>query len=253
MKILGCDYDGTLNQNGITDAKLSAIEKWRAAGHKFGVVSGRGKDFRMTLAHNFPQLKMDFFAAFNGGYIMDENGAIIYEARCNEISLPEFAADLFAWGCKFLHVNEKRYICLVARVEDRPSYISEDDVCLIERLPTVDYFNQISLELPSVEDSSRVTEKIKQKYAKRLTPLQNGPCIDVVPVGVNKAQGMYRVMEFFGCTYGNVITVGDNINDIDMIREFHSYAMANGVEEVRKMADGIVSDVTELLEKELSF
>ena len=57
-------------------------------------------------------------------------------------------------------------------------------------------------------------------------------------------------MEFFGCTYEDVITVGDNINDIDMIREFRSYAMENGVDEVKKLADSIVSDVTELLEKE---
>ena len=36
-----------------------------------------------------------------------------------------------------------------------------------------------------------------------------------------------------------------------MIREFRSYAMANGVKAIRNLADGIVSDVTEIIEKEM--
>lgn len=253
MKILGSDYDGTLTCGGMNETKLSAIEKWRKAGHKFGIVSGRGKDFRKDLLQQIPQLKLDFFAAYNGGYITDENDFVIFEARCNEVALPELVADLFAWKGKRAFVNGRSCICILAKPEDRPSYISEEAAFLLENCPTVDYFNQVSVLLSSIEDASVVVEKIKKKYAKWLNPLQNGKIIDIVPTGINKAQGMYRVMEFFGGTYGDVITVGDNVNDIDMIREFRSYAMKNGVEEARNLADGIVSDVMELLEKELSF
>ena len=253
MKIIGSDYDGTLNRGGINETKLAAIKKWRGAGNKFGIVSGRGWNFRTYLQESVPRLKVDFFAACNGGYIMDESGAVIYEARCNAVSLSEFVADLFDFGCKFAHVNYEQYICVVANKGDIPSYVSEDDACLLNKCPRVDYFNQISVVLPSVEESSAVVEKINNKYSKWLNPLQNGMCIDIVPVGVNKAQGMYRVMEFFGCSHEDVITVGDNINDVDMIREFHSYAMENGVEEIKRISDGVVSDVTELIEKELSF
>ncbi len=253
MKIIGSDYDGTLNHNGISNAKLLSIEKWRNAGHKFGIVSGRGGDFRKILLQQIPNLKLDFFVACNGGYIMDESGAVIYESRCNEVSLSELAVDLFAWGCKFLHVKSDRYIFLVAKSEELPSFVSEDDVYLLKECPTINYFNQVSVQLPSFDDSSMAVEKIKEKYAKWLNPLQNGEWIDIVPAGVNKAQGMYRIMEFFGCVYDDVITIGDNINDIDMIGEFRSYAMKNGVDEVRNLANGIVSDVVELIEKELSF
>ena len=72
--------------------------------------------------------------------------------------------------------------------------------------------------------------------------------MDIVPKGVNKAQGLYRLMEHYGCNYDDVIAVGDQINDMDMIREFHSYAMENGVEQIKAAANGIVSSVTELLE-----
>ena len=105
--------------------------------------------------------------------------------------------------------------------------------------------------LPSAKASSAVVQKINDQYVGRLNPLQNETCIDIVPAGVNKAQGMYRVMEFFGCSQEDVITVGDNINDVDMIRAFHSYAMNNGVDEIKRLADGLVSDITEILNREL--
>ena len=102
-----------------------------------------------------------------------------------------------------------------------------------------------------LEQAEAAAEAMRKLYGDFLTPLQNGIFIDVVPKGVNKAEGMYRVMEFFGGTYEDVITVGDNINDTDMLREFRSYAMESGVESVKALADGIVSNVTEIFEKEV--
>ena len=84
-----------------------------------------------------------------------------------------------------------------------------------------------------------------------VNPLTKRICIDIVPVGVNKAQGLYRVMEFFNCKHEDVITVGDNLNDMDMIREFYSYAMQNAVPEIQRCANALVGDVTEIIEKEL--
>ena len=251
MKILGSDYDGTLNYGGMSESKLFAIRKWRSAGHKFGVVTGRGKGFRRALWQQSPQLRLDFFVACSGAYIVDEDGAVMYEARCTDVPLPELVADLFAFGCTFAHIHSEQYMCVVASKEDVPPDVSEEDAYLLKECPSVAYFNQVSVMLPSVEESSAVVQKINDRYAGRLNPLQNATCIDIVPAGVNKAQGMYRVMEFFGCSQEDVITVGDNINDVDMIRVFHSYAMNNGVDEIKRLADGLVSDITEICNREL--
>ena len=103
----------------------------------------------------------------------------------------------------------------------------------------------------TVEKACELVNKFKKKYAQWLNPLQNGTCVDIVPIGVNKAQGLHCVMQHYNCAKKDVITVGDNINDIDMIREFYSYAMENGVDEVKKHADGIVGDVVDVIGKEL--
>ena len=251
MKILGSDYDGTLNYGGINEDKIAAIQKWREAGNKFGVVSGRRQHFRAFLQQNVPELKVDFLVTCNGGYIMDESGAVIYEARCNDVELSEFVSDLFDFGCKIAHISGEQYTCVVASEEDVPANISADDVYLLKDCPKIDYFNQVTVTLPSADEVPTVVEKIKNKYSKWVTPLQNGRYIDIVPKGVNKAQGLYRVMEKFGCSHEDVITVGNDVNDLDMIREFNSYAMENSVDEVKNTAKGIVSDVAELIAKEL--
>ncbi len=87
--------------------------------------------------------------------------------------------------------------------------------------------------------------------AGTFNPLQNGRCIDIVPVGMDKAQGIYSLLELVGGQYSDVIAVGDNINDKAMIAEFRSYAMENGVESIKALADYIITDITELIEREI--
>ena len=48
-----------------------------------------------------------------------------------------------------------------------------------------------------------------------------------------------------------MIAVGDHINDSDMIREFRSYAMASGLDSIKKLADDVTPGVAEMIEKEL--
>ena len=251
MKILGSDFDGTLNHGGIDEGKLAAIRKWREAGNLIGVISGRGVEFRGILSKRFPELELDFLAVCNGGYVMNWHGAVIYEKRCGDVPFFELASDLMAWGCKVVHMIGEQYFCVLEREEDRPERVEESRVRLLKSNPTVPYFYQVSVRRSTTEKASAVVERVREKYGAWLTPLQNGLSVDIVPNGVNKAEGLYRVMEWFGGAREDVIAVGDNVNDMDMIREFRSYAMENGVEELKREADGMVSDVTELIEREL--
>ncbi len=251
MKILGSDLDGTFSHGGVGEAKCAAVRAWRAAGHKFGIISGRGNDYVHEIRRIYPALELDFFAACNGGYITDAEGRMLHEVRCTTVDVQKFTADLSAWGCKYIHVNGTRYFCVVAKEEDLPSWVNAEDMVLLSDVPALDYFHQISVAFPTEAEAAALVEKVREVYGAWLNPLLNGTCIDIVPSGVNKAKGMYFVMELFGGTYEDVIVVGDNVNDADMIREFRSYAMANGVAAIKEMAHAIVDDVTDLLKREM--
>ncbi len=245
MKIIATDYDGTLNHNGIDDNKRSAIMEWRRAGNLFGVVSGRGIKSLLEVIEG-KEFEYDFLIANNGAIIFDKELNILAETKCDGSYAVPLITDLFTWGCTFANIDKDVPVPLRSDENE-----CEEGECTLETLPHITYFNQISTWLGSTDEAAIVVDKINEKYKDVLNPLQNGTCIDIVPVSVNKAQGIYALLDVVGGKYEDVIAVGDNINDTHMIAEFRSYAMANGVDSIKALADEITESITDLIYKEL--
>ena len=248
MKILGSDFDGTLTVGGIDGAKCALIREWRQAGHLFGIVSGRGPGYYAWLRQQYPALEMDFFAAYNGAVILDARGRVLDDVTCEDISAAELSAALHGWGCPFVFVNgEQSYT--VRRDGDT---LRDGEISWSSLPRAISWFHQISVQLETAAEAAAVTERIKAAYGDRLNPLRNGICIDIVAPAVNKAEGLRRAAALLGAEEGEIIAVGDNVNDLDMLRAFRSYAMENGTEEAKAAADGIVASVNELIRRELA-
>ncbi len=246
MKIIGSDYDGTLNHNGIEDKKRETIERWRAAGNIFAIVSGRGIE-DMVKIYAEKKFGCDYFVANNGAVIMTPDGNVISDIRCDGEIAHSIIGMLFESGCNRAFVQTE-FPCSVYAFEQDDM---EDGGYLFENLPEIPWFNQISSFLPDFESAKRVTAIIREHFGDKVNPMQNGTCIDIVRSDMNKARGLYILAEHLGAEYDDIIAVGDNINDRDMISEFRSYAMENGVDSIKALADYVISDVTELIEKEL--
>ena len=136
-------------------------------------------------------------------------------------------------------------------MEEAPSWVDPSAVCFLKDLPHMKDFTQISIQLPDMIGSSRVVEHIRHIYGDTLNPLQNSGCVDIVAPDINKAEGLRRVAQYFGADTEEIIAVGDNVNDADMIRAFHSYAMETGVDRIKTLAGRTVSTVAELIRSEL--
>ena len=251
MRIIGSDYDGTLTHK-LGTATFEAISAWRQAGNLFGIISGRPVSFREEVLARYPELELDYFVGFNGAVITDGKGNLIFEQRCTDVSAAELTNRMLELGCPFVHVNSDRYYCVVASDEDRPVWVDPQDIIKPQELPTLSYFHQISTQFPENESAAKqVTSTLKDLYGDRLNPLQNGTCIDIPHATINKTQGLLRVAEHFGAGSHDLIAVGDNVNDTDMIRDLYSYAMATGVESVKTLADRITDTVADLIYREL--
>lgn len=245
MKILASDYDGTLNYGGIDDKKRAAIAKWQHAGNLFGIVSGRGIDALLEIVKQ-DKLSCDFLIADNGAIIAGRDGTILKESRCIVKIAPTLTARLFELSCTACFIHNSSPTTVKADESD-----CRADEFILNTMPPVPYFNQISTFLSSVDEAAAVTKSIKEEFGEYVMPLQNHTCIDIVPVGTNKAQGLYSLISLLNATHGDVITVGDNINDTDMLAEFRSYAMNNAVDSVKAIANHMIDGITELIELEL--
>ena len=245
MKIIGSDYDGTLNHNGIDDKKINAIDKWRKAGNVFALISGRGPEDVIRI-YEKEKFGCDYLIADNGAVIMKTDGTVVSDVRCDKELIKPLLDLLFENGCPFGSVHaEKSFIVCSDEVVCREGEYYQGN------MPEATYFTQISTMLDDVKTAKEVTDIIRENFGDRLNPLQNGRCIDIVREDMNKAKGLYLLMDIVGAEYDDVIAVGDNINDEDMIKEFRSYAMENGVDSVKKLADYVTTGITELIEKEM--
>lgn len=249
MKIIASDYDGTLNHGGIDEAKKAAISKWRKEGNIFSVISGRGAPDLLRI-FNKNKFECDYLIADNGAVIMKPNGEIVCEDKIDVCIAKPLLEFLFSQGCKWGYVQTS-FPCRVFENDDFKDY-DEDECFIFKELPEFPYVYQINTALESFEEAARVTIAIKGKFGNVLNPLQNGTCIDIVSVNMDKAKGLYKLIELLGATYNDLITVGDNINDKDMIKEFRSYAMENAVPLIKDLADFETPGITELIERELT-
>ncbi len=246
MKIIGSDYDGTLNHGGIDDVKKNAIERWRNAGNIFALVSGRGKENVLKL-YEEQRFGCDFLIANNGAVIIKPDGTVVSDVRCDaEIAVPLLKL-IFENGCPWGNIDSDFSFRVYADEED----CRDKDDFVLENMPSIPYFNQISTALPDYETAEKVTEIIKEEFGYCLNPLQNGTCLDIVRQDIDKAKGLYILMDMVGASRDDIIAVGDNMNDRAMIEEFRSYAMENGVDRIKELADYVTSGITELIEREL--
>ena len=247
MKILGSDYDGTLNYNGIDEKKKKALKSWHDAGNIFVLVSGRSMKSVLRV-YNEQQFICDYLIADSGAVIMKNDGTIISDIRCDSSLIVPLLKLLFEKGCPWGHVLTNN----VYKVYADPTCCKEADEYTLENLPELPYFNQICTALPNSDLAADVVACIREQFKDKLNPLQNGRSIDIVRADMNKAKGLHILMEHLGAKHNDVIVVGDNINDADMIREFKSYAMANGVDSIKELANYVTPGVAELIERELT-
>lgn len=245
MRLLATDYDGTLNHGGIGEEKLAAIRRWRAAGHKFGVISGRGPDFLPELANNLKG-ELDFLVSCNGGYATDGEGNLLYCANCDTMDVRAFTRELLDYGGKLVYINYGNTCLPVADPGCKEHYDLH-----WEEMPDIPSFYKMATFFDTPEEAGEVAAKLLSAYGEHINPLQNWCYVDIAPVGVNKAEGIRRLCALYGIAEEDVIAVGDNLNDEDMLRAYPSYAMAHGHPLMQEIATHVTADVTDLILAEL--
>jgi len=246
LRIIGSDYDGTLTAGGIDERKLAAIAAWQKAGNCFALVTGRAmasmQDIRIE-----HQLNIDYYLCCNGGVLLDSNCNLL-EHTLLPMDLSLLLDHVTALGAKYCYVA-----AVIGSYRVRLSGPKQDaSEVFREELPPITDYHGVSFHLDTLEEVVSSITRLSKDFSEFLTPLRNNLNIDIVPKGVSKSAGLRRLAARLGCEEADVIAVGDNINDLDMLNAFYSYAMASGVEEARQAADRITPGITELIETELS-
>ena len=70
--------------------------------------------------------------------------------------------------------------------------------------------------------------------------------VDIMPKDSDKAKGIQAVLEYYGWSKENALSIGDGNNDVDMLGYTGiSVAMGNAVDDAKKIADFVTDDIDE--------
>lgn len=250
-RMLFLDLDGTLLNDAkqITQGNREALNQALERGHGVIITTGRPLKSAMEQAH---RLQLDR----PGCYVIAYNGAVIYdwteEKQIFSRTLPYTAV--------FRIFNQANAMSLHIQTYDSQRVLVEPrcDDAAVRR-----YGELIGIEFAVIEDVRKdlkeepvkclminyeeKTELLKIQEWIRSNMCEEVDCffscdqyLEVVPKGMNKGEAVKMLCSMMHVAIENAVAVGDAANDLSMIDAAGiGVAMANGTEEVKRIADYI--------------
>ena len=227
-KIVACDLDETLLSDDRTISKenIEAIQKAKELGVKFVPATGRGfntvggtlKDLGLY------DLENEYVISYNGGAITENKGSKLLHFE--GISF-EKASELYKRGLDY-------DVCIHVYTKDMVYAYKYDNIDFLkgQEIVKVLYMNTDYQYLKGIEnDLKEITSDLDVSYS-------SNRYIEFNHQGVNKGQGLKKLAELLHVDIKDTIAIGDNFNDLSMIKVAGlGVGVQNTVEEMKKECD----------------
>lgn len=243
IKVIVTDIDGTLfshKSKTVPESAIKAFNELQAKGYKVFIASGRNYYLiRKSGILNF--VTPDGLVTMNGANVILD-GKTIYS-----YPIPEDVVDALIKFSKRLkfgltlieenagHINyvDERVIMshepYGVRFPQPRTFPDHYDRVIYQAIAFCDELDE-SLFLPHLRDCKSARW---EKYA-----------VDIMPSNSDKSKGVLAILEHFKLKPENVLCIGDNENDIEMLSFAGiGVAMGNGRPETKAMADFITDDI----------
>ncbi|MEQ9764227.1 Cof-type HAD-IIB family hydrolase [Streptococcus sp. ZJ151] len=264
IKLIALDLDNTLfdDEKRVSKANKEAIKKATQIGVKVVITTGRPLkaigDLLEELDLNHP---MDYSVTFNGGLIQRNDGHILAQQALSRNEVVTIYQQLSTMGLPVDILSEETVYSLSG--PGRPSRYSEANPLLtfkkldrLADLPEDIIYNKVVV----VTDKDFLDDKIKEMPAMIFNDFEafksREIIFEIMPKGVHKASGLAELCSLLGINRENVMTVGDEENDLTMIDWAGlGVAMNNAAPIVKETAKAITendnnhSGVAEAIEK----
>jgi cof-like hydrolase len=245
-KMIVLDLDGTLtnNKKEITPRTKEALMKAQAKGVKIVLASGRPTYGIMPLAEEL-ELKKNggFILAFNGGKIIDcSDCRTIFEQKLDETLVPLLYHAAKEAGMQILTYQGEG----IAATDKNDKYVQEE--ARINKMPVEEYDDFLQQLVYPVNKCLIVGDpaplhqleiKLKKELEGRMDVYRSADYfLECVPLGIDKARSLDRLIITLGITKEEVIACGDGYNDLSMINfSGLGVAMSNAADDIKAQAD----------------
>ena len=242
--LIATDIDGTLlrDEGVISQRNLRAIRAAQKKGVVFAIASGRFPENAFVLIQDYG-LSCPIIGS-NGARVLDENMRDIARHPMDRDAARRVLDILIALGADFFLFSD-RSLCT-----SRTDLVHHSELDYGERIPGLGFAYRRGLDAAR----SMVETTVYKFYVCNNVPLdpvrralrdvprveltRSGAYnLEVMPVGVNKGRGVVDLAARLGVPMDRVMTLGDEDNDLSMIRAAGSgIAMGNATDAVKQAA-----------------
>ena len=245
-KMIVLDLDGTLtnNKKEITPRTKQALMQAQAAGVHVVLASGRPTYGIVPLAEEL-KLKDNsgYILAFNGGKIIDcTNNEVLFEQKLDEQLVPILFQEAKKAGMEILTYQGEG----IAATNKDDEYVQHE--AFINKMPVIQYDNFLNQLVYPINKCLIVGDptplhELELRLAKELEGKMDvyrsaDFFLECVPLGIDKARALDRLISSLRISREEVIACGDGYNDLSMIRFAGlGVAMANAAKDIQSEAD----------------
>lgn len=251
FKVAASDFDGTLfRDRKISAEDVAAISAWRASGNKFGIVTGRPLMMLTPCLQTFG-VDVDFAVCCNGAIIHGGDGRIVFEAELPKKILAAIVSEpSVSTTLHFLFEAADEMFCLGLNptswvIGERMQLnfpLEVIDAAQINSLPPI---NQLALGFITPDEAELAAEALNQKFPA-ISAQRNFNSVDIVPAAINKAQGVENLLRLMNWR-GEVHVIGDEANDLPMIKTFGGCTVSGAKDFVKREARAVFDSVGDML------
>lgn len=233
------DYDGTLRSreaDGVPASSLQALEKLRENGHFVALATGRLQSDALEIAK---PLGIDSLVSDGGNSVTIDGELVSIEGLDLEAAralLHQLDRDGWAWAvnnenARTCLTRDERYANQLSHTYYVPQIVPNLDIDAIDPI--------YKIFIPCKPGDEKLLDLSNVTYARYTDEL-----LYIEPT--DKARGIRKMMKMLNAPLDEVVVFGDGSNDIDMfLPEWTSVAMGNAVDELKKRADLVTTDVND--------
>ncbi len=240
--LLCTDLDDTIltSDKRISDKNIEAIKYFMKEGGLFTFATGRvPKGVQPILKYIIPNAPM---VCFNGGCIYDINNdkeLWASELTKEAIDVVEYVTSRHPSCGVEVCTKEKIYFCIRNRIVDehqRLEHFPDNDMDYHD-IPEKWRKVLFMVEADEVEDIRAIIAQ--SPYSDSFSYVKSSPWYyEILPAGNTKGEGLLRLADMLGINHENTIGMGDNENDLDLIKKSgRGVAVSNAVQLIKDAAD----------------
>ncbi|WP_392566873.1 Cof-type HAD-IIB family hydrolase [Utexia brackfieldae] len=252
-KLIACDMDETLldEQAQVSQQNRDAIAKARAAGVRFVLASGRGFPAMQTTAQILGMANQtdEYMISFNGGAITENRGNRIIALQALTF---EQVKTLFQIGLAYdvgFHIYTTESVFMYRINQEERTYVEGRLDGYIELTsPDIDFLKDHQLIKILFHNNERhYLEQIKQHMPAEIVAqlslsFSGNRYLEFNQKGVSKGNALRFLAEKLNIKPTEIITIGDNNNDISMLSMAGlGIAVLNATADAKAAADYICS------------